>query len=264
MEKLNQNMFETKKVVLTGGTEGIGRAIADDLLDEGHEIAICARTESKIKEIKKLHPDIHAKQVDLADRHNAQEFIDESISELGGIDVLILNAGVTGLKEDKEYAFKVNEVANIALSRTAIESLRENHGRIVFITSDTAHTDLGGGIETYREGKLRMEQWLKDFSGKPENQDVTIIMISPGSVNTRMHQEVLVFGVGDIKHRTELKIMEHQLRDPKVVGKIISKIALSGKNFNPQTQEYSIPIKSGEVIRISDQNIQFESVYDKK
>ena len=211
MEETPDNNVEKQKIIITGGTEGIGHVVTEELLSQNHKVAICARTRERIDEVKEGHSDILAYEVDLADRNLAQDFIENSIKEMGGLNVLILNAGVTGLKESKEYTFKVNEVANVAISRVAQKALQENKGTIVFITSGTAHTDLDGGIEPYRESKLRMEQWLEDFSKRPGNEKIRIFSINPGSVDTRMHKEVLAYGAGEIKERTERMLKEDSL-----------------------------------------------------
>lgn len=258
MERIHHENVEQHRFVVTGGTEGIGRAISRELVDQNHRVAICARKKEGVEAAKNSNENIIAEQIDLADTDAAKDFLNRSITTMGGLDVLILNAGVTGLKEPSDYVYKVNEVANVALSESAIEALRKNGGTIVFMTSETAHTDLGGGIEAYRVSKMNMEKWLSDFSKNPENANVKIFSVNPGSVDTRMHQEVVTYGTGDIKARTEQKIADHKLRDPNIVGSIISKMAIGGNKYNPNTNNYDIPIKSGEVVVVTDENIEFE------
>jgi NADP-dependent 3-hydroxy acid dehydrogenase YdfG len=233
--------------------------VAEELIGQNHRVAICARTKEKIDKMRESFEGIIAYEIDLADSDLVQGFIEKSIEQMEGLNVLILNAGVTGLRESKEYTYKVNEVANIAISKAAQKTLRDNNGTIVFITSGTAHTNLNGGIEPYRESKLRMEQWLQGFSKVPGNEKIRIFSINPGSVDTRMHKEVVEYGSGEIKERTERMLKEGLLRDPNIVGRIIAKISLGGKNFNPKTNGYDIPIMNCEVVKITDENIIFET-----
>ncbi len=258
MDTFPNNTEKERRVVITGGTEGIGRAITEEMLEHNNEVAICARNREKIDEIRNMHEDIIAHQIDLSDRHSARDFIEDSIVEMGGLDVLILNAAVTGLQETKEYVFKVNEVANVVISRKAQASLQENNGSLIFITSGTAHSADMAGVEAYQKSKREIEKWLEDFSKEKGNEKIKIFSINPGSVNTRMHEEILDYSDGDVKARTEKHIEQGTLRNSDIIGKIITRISLSGMQFNPITYQYDLPIINNEVVKITDENILFE------
>ncbi|NTW30918.1 MAG: SDR family oxidoreductase [Candidatus Moranbacteria bacterium] len=247
---------DRKRIIITGGTEGIGRAISEELSSDGHEVAICARTQERLDELRGEHEDIVAWRVDLSDRHAAAGFVRESIAELDGLDVLILNAAATGMKEGPEYVFKVNQVAQVAMTREAVWALKHNHGRVVFLSSSAKNIE---GAESYGASKKRMEEWLREFSERPESEGIGIFSVIPGSCDTRMHQDILKYGSGAVRERTTEIIRKGALRDPQTVGKIISKMALSGMKFNPETGEYDIPIGQCEVVMISEENIKAES-----
>lgn len=244
-----------ERVIVTGGTEGIGQTIAQEIANEQNNVAICARSEYKIHEAQESGNFVSAYQIDLADRHSAKKFIQNSVNDLGGLDILILNAAVAGMQEDEEYVFKVNEVAQIALTHASVEELRKNQGRIVFLTSAAKNIE---GAEAYGKSKTRVEEWLREFAARPENQGIQIFSVNPGSCNTKMHQEILRHGQGEVVNRTQNIIEQGKLRDPKIVGKIISKMSLSGKKYNPETGEYDIPISQCEIVGISDENIKAE------
>jgi 3-oxoacyl-[acyl-carrier protein] reductase len=252
----NAERVEKRKAIITGGTEGIGRAIANELMNGEHAIAICARTREKIEEFTSNHSDVIARQIDLADRRLASEFVRESIEELAGLDVLILNAAVTGMAEDPDYTFRVNEVANVAMTRQAAEALKKNHGRVVFLSSSAKNVE---GAEMYGKSKRRIEEWLVEFSRRPENEGIGIFSVIPGSCATKMQDDILTHGNGAVKERTERIIEAGALRDPEIVGRIVSKMALSGMKFNLETSEYDIPIEQCEVVTISDEAIEAEA-----
>jgi 3-oxoacyl-[acyl-carrier protein] reductase len=252
----NAERVEKRKAIITGGTEGIGRAIANELMNGEHAIAICARTREKIEEFTSNHSDVIARQIDLADRRLASEFVRESIEELAGLDVLILNAAVTGMAEDPDYTFRVNEVANVAMTRQAAEALKKNNGRVVFLSSSAKNVE---GAEMYGKSKRRIEEWLVEFSRRPENEGIGIFSVIPGSCATKMQDDILTHGNGAVKERTERIIEAGALRDPEIVGRIVSKMALSGMKFNLETSEYDIPIEQCEVVTISDEAIEAEA-----
>lgn len=246
---------ERRKIIITGGTEGIGNAIAKDLFAGGGDIAICARTKEAVDRFSRENEGTFAIQTDLSDRHAAASFVGESIRDLGGLDALILNAAVTGMTEDDREVFMVNQVAQVAMTREAADALKKSHGRVVFLSSAAKNIE---GAETYGESKKRIEAWLEEFSMRPENEGIGIFSVIPGSCDTKMHRNVLEHGMGAVRERTELIVKEGALRDPKIVGRIISKMAMSGMRFNPETGEYDVPIGQCEVVTVSDENIEAE------
>lgn len=255
MEGLNKNNIDSKRIIITGGTEGIGNAILKEL-SPNNNIVICARTKEKLDNIKK-DDNIEAIELDLGNISEVKSFAEKSINYLGGLNSIILNAAVTGLKESRDYVFKVNSDSQKILIDAVSPSLRESGGRIVLLTSSQAESPIRDNL-SYGESKRDIENWLIDFSKKEENKNIKVIFIIPGSVDTRMHEEAINFG-GDETRNRSIKIKESgKLRDPHIIGKIISKISMSGNKFNPETKEYDIPIKQNEKVLISDENMKFE------
>lgn len=259
LEKISQFITEKEKpekIIITGGTEGIGKAIALELIEQSHNVVICARTQEKINEMKAKN-NIEAIQLDLGETDKIEDFVKQSAEKLGGITTLILNAAVTGIRESKDYTFKVNRDAPISLVESAADLLRASSGRIVLLTSPQAKKFITG-LEHYGQSKKDIEDWLKDFSSKPENKNINIFLVNPGHVDTRMNEEAISYGPELIKERSINAKNEGKFRDPKIVGRIISKMAISGKKFNLETSQYDIPIDNNEIVLISDENIEFE------
>ena len=73
-----------------------------------------------------------------------------------------------------------------------------------------------------------------------------------------MHDEAINYGGAEIKRRSIQIKAEGKLRDPKLIGRIISKMSTTGNKFNPETDEYDTPIANNEVVVISSENIEFE------
>src|SRR3989338_1999641 len=99
-----------EKVIVTGGTEGIGRAIASELAERKHDIVICARTQERLEEIRAENK-IEAIQLDLGDTEKIEDFVRKSSEKMNGVTVLILNAAVPGIREVDDYTFRVNRDA---------------------------------------------------------------------------------------------------------------------------------------------------------
>src|ERR1700733_15082598 len=99
--------FKGRRVVVTGGSRGIGRAIAVEFAKAGADVSICARGEKGLAAAKKeieAHgaPRSHAGKCDLADGAAIARYIGEAAKALGGIDILINNASGYGASEEEE------------------------------------------------------------------------------------------------------------------------------------------------------------------
>lgn len=255
-QKIQLPVVEKEKIILTGGTEGIGRAIALELAEQDHDVVICARTQEKLDEIKNSSK-IDAYQLDLSETEKIEDFIKQGSEKLDGLNILILNAAVTGIRESKDYTYKVDCDAQKALVESAATLLRASNGRIVFLTSAQAKKFVEGH-EHYGQAKKDVEDWLQEFSNKEENKDIQVFMVNPGHVDTRMNEEAINYGVDSIKERSVKAKNDGKFREPQIVGRIISKMSVSGKKFNPETSQYDISIDNNEIVAISDENIEFE------
>ncbi len=89
--------LEGRRALVTGGSKGIGAAIARELVDEGVRVAICARNEDEaLATAEELRSDggvVHAQRADVTDPEQVRDFVARSAEELGGIDFLVNNAG---------------------------------------------------------------------------------------------------------------------------------------------------------------------------
>lgn len=272
---------EQSKVLITGGTEGIGSGIAEAfLMGVGNMVAICARTQEKLDEMKVSHPEIVAERVDLADRHATKEFAQQAITNLGGIDSLILNASLFDFDfknksfdkdEIAKKIFQVNEVANVQLIRETREELKKSHGAIVFITTrfmfkdiETASTVNSHSVSAqedigrYFESKKRMHEYLKDFIKREENNEIFVFSVIPGTVNTPANRRLIEAGTPEMAAAKIKEKEDGKERDQKLVGKIIAEMTAKRKKFNPETNQYDLDIENGEVVEISNTAIEFE------
>ena len=244
------------RAIVTGGTEGIGRAIALELANQGHGVVICARTQEMLNKMRDGSR-VEIYRLDLADTEKIADFIKQGSERLGGITVLILNAAVSGNREPEDYTLKVNRDAQKALVESAAHLLRLSNGRIVFLSSPQARNIVEDN-RVYGQSKKEVEEWLREFSMREGNQGINIFSVNPGPVDTRMHDEAIGYGGEITRDRSMQFRSKDQLRDPKIVGRIIAKMAVGGKKFNQETGLYDIPIGNNEIVKITDENIEFE------
>jgi 3-oxoacyl-[acyl-carrier protein] reductase len=134
-----------KKAIVTGGSKGLGRAIAEELVREGADIAICSRHEDEIRqagsELEGFGTNVHAAAADVTDPEQVRSFIAASGEALGGVDVLVNNAGrahpgnfATLTDEDWKADLDVKLFSMIRCSREAVPHMRaRGGGRIINI-----------------------------------------------------------------------------------------------------------------------------------
>lgn len=182
-----------KRVLVTGGTRGIGRAIAVLFSEMGYEVAVsfCSSEE----EAKKLHEKygILPFRVDLSDASNASDLALKVLREFGGVDILVNNAGVSsyGLLQDvndEEYerVFNVNFKSSFFLTKALIPGMiAKKFGRVINISSVWGQT--GASCEVlYSASKAAMIGFTKALSKELAPSGITVNCIAPGVVDTDM------------------------------------------------------------------------------
>ncbi len=89
--------FKDKVAVITGGTDGIGRALVEALLSYGAKVATCGRSHDKLYELQAQHPSLplHTLVADVSQEADCKKFIDSTLKVYGRIDLLINNAGIS-------------------------------------------------------------------------------------------------------------------------------------------------------------------------
>jgi 3-oxoacyl-[acyl-carrier protein] reductase len=134
-----------KRALVTGGSKGLGFAIACELAAEGASVAICSRSEEEIQaaaeELRAGGATVHAQRADVTDPGGVREFVARSAEALGGVDVLVNNAGrahpgtfATLSDEDWQADLDVKLLSLVRCSREVLPHMREaGGGRIVNI-----------------------------------------------------------------------------------------------------------------------------------
>jgi 3-oxoacyl-[acyl-carrier protein] reductase len=126
-----------RRAVVTGGSKGLGKAIAAELLTEGAQVVICSRNEAELEEaaaeLRKPGGTVFAFRCDVTDAGQVTAFIAESASALGGIDILVNNAGAarpgrfeTLADADLEGDFEVKVMSQVRCTRAALPLLRQS------------------------------------------------------------------------------------------------------------------------------------------
>jgi NADP-dependent 3-hydroxy acid dehydrogenase YdfG len=191
-----QPSLEGKKAFVTGGTTGIGRAIAVLLASYGAEVFICGRDPQHLQDA--LH---RINQVgtgdgialDLADPDNVKLFFDTGLAALGGIDVAVINAAISagGLGElgeaDLRYAIAVDFTAYLLSAHAATQALK-GHGDIVFVGSMSAHT-LSAESSVYAGIKHGIQGFAEALRKELAPKNIKVALVEPGKTGADMQYE---------------------------------------------------------------------------
>ncbi len=185
-----------RKAVITGGSTGIGRAIAVLLASEGAEVFICGRNSkhledglARIREVGKGD----GIALDLAEEGAPERFIEEAEKRLGGIDIAIINAAIGGgeLKEISSeklhYVVATDFTAYLASAHAAAKALGDT-GDIVLIGSTSAHS-LGAGDAIYAGIKAGIAGFSEALAKELGPKGIKVSLVEPGLTGSDMQYE---------------------------------------------------------------------------
>ena len=189
--------FKNKKVLITGATGGIGNDLVKKFVSlEANVLGSGTKTE-KLDEIKKKYPNIKVKKFDMSDHSRIEEFIDDVTLELGGLDILINNAGTNvdnlslRMKEEEwKKVIDVNLTSTFLLSKNGIKKMLKNKfGRVVNITSVVGHTG-NLGQSNYAASKAGIIGMSKSLAIEYAKKNITVNCVSPGFIVSNMTMNI--------------------------------------------------------------------------
>jgi 3-oxoacyl-[acyl-carrier protein] reductase len=184
-----------KRALVTGGSRGIGAAIALTLAENGADVAITyskspERAEAVVASIEKLGRRAVALQADSADPQAAKRAVAEAVETLGGLDILVNNAaiGLAGpfaeLDLDQfQRLMDVNVRAPVAYSQAALPHFTKD-GRIIVIGSGLGDRVPFPGVTAYSMSKSALNSFTRGLARELGPQGITVNLISPGSTDT--------------------------------------------------------------------------------
>ncbi|MGH6997188.1 MAG: SDR family NAD(P)-dependent oxidoreductase [Phenylobacterium sp.] len=181
-----------KKAVVTGGSRGIGRAIADLLADEGADVAICARNAEQVADaVKALQAkgvNAWGQAVDIADGPAIRAFVAQAGETLGGIDVMVSNASalVQGAGEDEWRAmFEIDilgAVRSFEAAKPFLEKAGETHGDAAFLITSSVSAAEAANASSYGALKAALIHYAKGLARENAAKHIRANVVSPGTV----------------------------------------------------------------------------------
>ena len=185
-----------KVTVVTGGAQGIGRAIAELLAQQGSNVVVAdiqmEKAEATAKEIAaNTSQQAIAVQVDVADRDSAKAMIDSAIAKFGRVDILINNAGITRdnlimrMGEDEwDLVLSINLKGAFNCSRAVIRPMmKQRYGRIINMSSISGLAGQAGQTN-YSSSKAGLIGLTKALAKEVGSRNVTVNAVAPGFIET--------------------------------------------------------------------------------
>ena len=186
---------ESKKILITGASRGIGKDIALKSKEKGYEVLGTSTTNEGVSSLKENG--IHGLQLDLNDKKSVESFNGLLIQEHPDIAVLVNNAGITRdnivlRMSEKEWTDVLNVNLNGAfkVTKTVLKfMLKKRWGRILNITSTSASTG-NRGQANYAAAKAGIEAFSKSLAKEVGSRGITVNAIAPGYIQTDMTEVI--------------------------------------------------------------------------
>ncbi|MHB8918164.1 MAG: SDR family NAD(P)-dependent oxidoreductase [Desulfocucumaceae bacterium] len=198
-----------KNVIITGASQGLGLAIAEQFLNEGYSLFLCARDKDALEKareglLKCLRPGrkICVLKADVSKKEDVIKLTNEALRELGRIDVLVNNAGVYGPKgliedvdlEEWVRAVEINLLGTVMMCKMVLPHMKRNGwGKIINLSGGGATSPLPR-ISAYATSKAGVVRFTETIAEECRGTGIDINAVAPGALNTRLLDEVLTAG----------------------------------------------------------------------
>jgi len=189
--------LKNKKILITGATGGIGNSLVEKFNNLGSIILATGTNEEKLNNLKKKFTNIHIEKFKLDEHGKIEKFIDDINQKLGGIDILINNAGITLdnlsvrlTEENWKKVLDINLTSTFLMCKFAIKKMLKNkYGKIINITSIVGHTG-NLGQANYAASKAGIIAFSKSLAIEYAKKNININCVSPGFIKTEMTEKI--------------------------------------------------------------------------
>ena len=222
------DQMQDKVVVITGGSDGIGKALVELYLNKGAKVATCARNYQKLYQLQSANTGkplfIHA--TDVSKEIDCKGFIEAVIKEFGTIDILINNAGVSmrALVQDVDFetirrVMDINFWGTVYCTKFALDPIIKNKGTIVGVSSIAGYRGLPGR-SGYSASKYAVNGWLEALRTELLESGTNVMRVCPG------------FTSSNIRNAALNSIGESQVESPMDEGAMMSSEECAGHIAN--------------------------------
>lgn len=185
-------------ILITGGATGIGYALAEDLLALGNEVIICGRRESRLKEAKEKHPELHIFTCDVAEKEGRKQLFDYITKEFPRVNILINNAGIQrdidfkkGLEEllAGENEITINLEAPIYLTAMFLKHLEKQKNPVILNVSSGLAFRPMPTVPIYCATKVALHTYTMLLRQQLEEIGIKVFEVIPPAVESELNPE---------------------------------------------------------------------------
>src|SRR5437667_3160586 len=184
--------LKNKTAIVTGGTKGIGRAIAEALSRAGISVCIAARKQTEIDQIvSELGGNTTGFVCDVRQHDQVKALIGHAVKELGGLDILINNAGIGSFEtveetspEDFRAVLETNLFGVFYCCHEAIPQMKKRGGGYIINISSLAGVNAHPRMAAYNASKFGLNGFSEALMQEVRHDNIKVSYIMPGSVNT--------------------------------------------------------------------------------
>ena len=189
--------LKNKKIIITGATGGIGNCLVEKFNSFDASIVATGTNEEKLNNLKKKFPKVHIEKFSLIEHEKIEEFVNKIEVKLGGIDVLINNAGITLdnlsirlTEENWKKVLDINLTSTFLMCKFVIKKMLKNkYGKIINISSIVGHTG-NLGQANYSASKAGIVAFSKSLAIEYARKNININCVSPGFIKTEMTDKI--------------------------------------------------------------------------
>ncbi|HEX9295926.1 MAG TPA: SDR family oxidoreductase, partial [Polyangiaceae bacterium] len=215
-----------RSAIITGGSQGLGRAIADAFVSEGADVLLCARgadaLEQTCRELSVRTQDgqrVLSLAADVSQRAAAEQLAAHAVQTFGHLDILVNNAGVygpMGCIEEVDWdqwtrAVEINLMGTVLPCRAVLPHFkRRGYGKIINLSGGGATAPLPR-ISAYAASKAAVVRFTETLAEEVRANQIDVNAMAPGGLDTRLLDEVLASGpekVGEEFYRKSLQLKE--------------------------------------------------------
>lgn len=178
--------LQGKKVIVSGGSRGIGRAIVELFLAEGAQVAFCARGEGGVLEAQTaLGDNAFGSVVDITKSQQVTEWVDRAAGRMGGIDIVVPNVSALAGGSDLDTwrrAFETDLLGTVTMVTAALPFLKSSTVASVVLISSVSGREVDMFAEPYGVLKAALIHYGKTLSVRHATDQIRINTVSPGNV----------------------------------------------------------------------------------
>jgi len=199
----------SKRALITGASQGFGLAVARAFVEAGADVMLCARSAERLDEARQElvrlaggQSRVLARPTDVSDPGDVRQLVQTALAELGGLEILVSNAGVYGPKGPIEQvdwaewsrAVATNLLGTVLVCREVLPHFKaRRHGKIVLLSGGGATKPLPY-LSAYAASKAGVVRFGETLAEEVREFGITVNSVAPGALNTRLLDEVLEAG----------------------------------------------------------------------